>query len=188
MTVRAANATLTLACGDERRRDRSLLIMHISRRTLGAVALAFIASIPASIEARQQADPQARTGDRAVVQRRIPKSGREGALPFVRTELFFGTAKPEGVVTDEEFRRFIDEEVTPRFPDGLTLLKGDGQFRGEDDIVIKEQSFVLILLYPYETFTKSSQNIQQLRELYKDQFDQESVLRVDDPFIVWVSF
>jgi hypothetical protein len=78
--------------------------------------------------------------------------------------------------------------VTPRFPDGLTLLKGDGQFRGEDNVVIKEQSFVLILLYPYESFNKSSQRIQKIRNLYKDRFAQESVLRVDDPYVVWVSF
>jgi hypothetical protein len=66
--------------------------------------------------------------------------------PFVRTELYFGTAKPNGAVTEAEFRDFVDRQVTPRFPDGLTLLKGNGQFRGEDNIVIKEQSFVLILL------------------------------------------
>lgn len=161
---------------------------HLSRRTFAAVALSLFMWMPASIGASQQADPRSASQGRNVVQRRIPKVGREGALPFVRTELFFGTAKQDGVVTEEEFKAFVDSEVTPRFPDGLTLLKGDGQFRGEDEVVIKEQSFVLILLYPYETFSKSSQKIQELRELYKFQFEQESVLRVDDPFIVWVSF
>jgi hypothetical protein len=55
-------------------------------------------------------------------------------------------------------------------------------------VVVKEQSFVLILLYPSETFEKATKRIERIRELYKDKFDQESVLRVDDPFIVWVSF
>jgi hypothetical protein len=160
---------------------------HVSRRYFGAVAIAFALLFTGSIEARQQSAAQPQSRDQSV-QRRIPKAGREGALAFVRTELFFGTAKKDGVVTEEEFRGFVDSEVTPRFPDGLTLLKGDGQFRGEDGITIKEQSFVLILLYPYETFAKSSQKIQKIRELYKDQFAQESVLRVDDPYIVWVSF
>ena len=49
----------------------------------------------------------------------------------MRSELFFGTARPDGVVTDEEFNEFLDRIITPRFPDGLTLLKGDGQFRDE---------------------------------------------------------
>jgi hypothetical protein len=163
-------------------------MQHVSRRTFGATVLALTMLIPGAIEARQQSATQGQAPNRPAVQRRIPKAARTGAMPFVRTELFFGTAKSTGVVTEEEFRTFVDEQVTPRFPDGLTVLKGDGQFRGEDEITIKEQSFVLILLYPYDTFAKSSQKIQRIRELYKDQFAQESVLRVDDPFIVWVSF
>jgi hypothetical protein len=103
--------------------------------------------------------------------------------------LFFGTAKADGPpVTDEEFLAFVDEEITPRFPDGLTLLKGDGQFRGEDGVIIKEDSFMLILLYPVETFKESSRRIDTIRQLYKDQFQQESVLRVDDRWAARVSF
>jgi hypothetical protein len=155
---------------------------------LRVLALSLAMLVPASIEARQQPETQLQTQDRPTIKRRIPAEGRRDALPFARTELFFGTAKPDGVVTEEEFRDFVDRHVTPRFPDGLTLLKGDGQFRGEDNVVIKEQSFVLILLYPYESFNKSSQRIQKIRNLYKDRFAQESVLRVDDPYVVWVSF
>jgi len=163
-------------------------MLHVARRTFAPMALVLAMLIPASIEARQQPGAGVQTQDRPFIQRRIPDAGRTGALPFVRTELFFGTAKPDGVVTEEEFRGFIDAVVTPRFPDGLTLLKGDGQFRGADNIIIKEQSFVLVLLYPHDTFEASSKRIQKIRELYKKQFQQESVLRVDDPFIVWVSF
>ncbi|HET9224479.1 MAG TPA: DUF3574 domain-containing protein, partial [Roseiflexaceae bacterium] len=42
--------------------------------------------------------------------------------PFVRTELFFGSERPnKPEVSDAEFKQFLDEEVTPRFPDGLTV-------------------------------------------------------------------
>ncbi len=163
-------------------------MQYLPRRAFATLVLAITMVMPGVIEAAQQSSTQRQTQNRPTIQRRIPKAAQGGALPFVRTELFFGTAKPNGVVTEEEFRKFVDEQVTPRFPDGLTVLKGDGQFRGDDNITIKEQSFVLVLLYPYDTFTKSSQKIQRIRELYKDEFDQESVLRVDDPFIVWVSF
>lgn len=45
-----------------------------------------------------------------------------------RTELYFGTGRPDGsVVSDAEFQQFVDIQVTPRFPDGLTLLAGYGQ-------------------------------------------------------------
>jgi hypothetical protein len=126
--------------------------------------------------------------DRAVIRRPIPRAALAGSTAFVRTELFFGTAKPDGVVSDVEFMAFIDEHVTPRFPDGLTLLKGDGQFLGEGNILVKEDSFLLILLYPVEDFRVSSRRIEVIRRLYKEAFQQESVLRVDDPFAVRVSF
>src|SRR5262245_61608276 len=36
---------------------------------------------------------------------------------FARTELFFGSATPDGAaVTDEDFRAFLEHEITPRFP------------------------------------------------------------------------
>jgi hypothetical protein len=153
---------------------------------LASYALAFGLLVTASTGAAQEIGaPQ---DQQSVVQRRMGQAARDGALAFARTELFFGTAKPEGVVTEEEFRAFIDEEVTPRFPDGLTILKGDGQFRGSDDVIVKEQSFVLVLLYASDTYTDSSRRIDRIRRLYKKRFEQESVLRVDDPFLVWVSF
>jgi hypothetical protein len=109
--------------------------------------------------------------------------------PFVRTELFFGSERPgKPEVSDVEFKQFLDEEVTPRFPDGLTVLKGFGQFRESDGQIVQESSFVLILLYPRETLRDSSSKIEQLRELYKGRFEQQSVLRVDDPRPVRVSF
>jgi hypothetical protein len=126
---------------------------------------------------------------RPILQRRIPDAGRRGSLAFARTELYFGTAKSDGsVVTEEEFRAFVDQVITPRFPDGLTVLKGDGQFRLDDGTVIKEQSFVVILLYASETQKESSRKVEVVRQLYLNMHDQESVLRVDDPFFVWVSF
>jgi hypothetical protein len=48
---------------------------------------------------------------------------------FTRTELFFGSLKPDGsVVSEDAFLGFLTAEITPRFPNGLTLLTGLGQF------------------------------------------------------------
>jgi hypothetical protein len=153
---------------------------------LATVALTASVLIGAPLPAIAQGEAQAQ--QRTMVRRPIPLAARNGALNFARTELFFGTAKPDGIVSDEEFFEFLDAEITPRFPDGLTLLKGDGQFRGEDGVIIKEDSFVLILLYPVEDFRESSRRINAIRRLYREAFQQESVLRVDDPFAVRVSF
>jgi hypothetical protein len=109
--------------------------------------------------------------------------------PFIRSELFFGSERPDKPeVSDVEFKQFLDEQVTPRFPDGLTVLKGFGQFRESDGTIVQESSFVLILLYPRETLRDSSGKIEEIRTLYKQRFEQESVLRVDDPRAVRVSF
>jgi hypothetical protein len=162
-------------------------MLHVARGALGALLLAFNTVAPGVADVRHDSYDRIETDDRVVIQRPIPAGARTGARPFVRTELFFGTVKPEGIVTEAEFLEFVDHEVAPRFPHGLTLLKGDGRFPGED-AVIKEQSFVLILLYPFDTLDEGFQRIERIRTLYREQFGQQSVLRVDHPFIVWVSF
>ncbi len=53
---------------------------------------------------------------------------------------------------------------------------------------MQETSFVLVLLYPLESRKESNGRIEALRTLYKDHFQQQSVLRVDDPRAVRVGF
>ncbi|NTU79255.1 MAG: DUF3574 domain-containing protein [Chloroflexales bacterium] len=107
---------------------------------------------------------------------------------FARTELYFGSERPGPDVSPREFAQFLDKEITPRFPDGLTLLTGRGQFREADGTIVEETSFVLILFYPYEDRAEASALVEEIRRLYTEQFDQESVLRVDDPRPVHMSF
>ena len=161
---------------------RTLIIRRLSAFAVAATILVFAPGhVAAQIDAL--------SGQRAIMRRPIPAAALRGSVDFARTELFFGTAKADGtVVTDEEFNLFIDDAVTPRFPDGLTLLKADGQFQDASGTIIKEASFVLILLYPVEDFLVSSRKINVIRETYKEAFQQESVLRVDDPVAVRVSF
>lgn len=99
---------------------------------------------------------------------------------FVRTELFFGSAKADGSdVSEEAFQRFLDTEVTPRFPEGLTLFSGRGQFRNSIGTIVEERAKMLILLYPVSTREDSSLKIEQIRHAYKKAFQQESVMRAD---------
>jgi hypothetical protein len=162
-------------------------MLHMARSALGTLLLALNTVAPGVTDVRHDQYDRIETDGRAVIQRPIPEGTRAGAQPFARTELFFGTSKRDGIVTEAEFLEFVDRQVTPRFPHGLTLLKGDGRFPSEDG-VIKEQSFVLILMYPYDTVDEGFRHIERIRTLYREQFGQQSVLRVDHPFIVWVSF
>lgn len=114
----------------------------------------------------------------------VPNRPTAGGAVWVRTELYFGTNRPNNqVVTDGEFRDFVEKEVTARFPDGLTLLDGYGQFRNSAGDIIREKSFVLILLYPPQE-RDANTRVQQIRESYKAAFQQESVLRVDGLSVV----
>src|SRR5688500_17329335 len=48
---------------------------------------------------------------------------------YLRTTLYFGLARPSGVVSDANWQSFLRDEITPRFPDGLTVWEADGQWR-----------------------------------------------------------
>jgi hypothetical protein len=98
---------------------------------------------------------------------------------FLRTELLFGLSKQDHTsVTEEEFQGFIDQKVTPLFPDGLTLLNATGQFRNNQKLVVKEDTKILLLLYPLNR--ENHRKIEQIRQDYRTRFQQESVLRVDN--------
>jgi hypothetical protein len=161
------------------------------RRLLVGTLIVFAASIgmltPSPVDAQPRA--QAPRTDRPVLQRRVPDAARRGATAFVRTELFFGTAKSDGTaVSDDEFKAFVDNVITRRFPDGLTVVKADGQFKASDGTIVKEQSYVVTLLYAAEAQKDGSRKIEIIRRIYMNLHDQDSVLRVDDPFFVWASF
>jgi hypothetical protein len=99
--------------------------------------------------------------------------------PVARTDLFFGLRKPNGTeVNNAEFQQFLDREVTPRFPDGFTVISSNGQFKNARGAVLKERSHLLILLYPVEA--NSNQRIEQIRKAYTLAFQQQSVLRADE--------
>ncbi len=98
---------------------------------------------------------------------------------FARTELFFGLSKPNGTaVQNAEFQQFLNREVTPRFPDGFTVLSGQGQFKDASGVIIKERSQLLILLNPIAA--SNNQKIEEIRKAYIKAFQQQSVLRTDE--------
>lgn len=135
--------------------------MSVSRRNLLATAAVLGAFAPAAKAAS------------------IPKRPTTSPEVWARTELYFGTNRPNSSpITEAEFNGFLDREVTSRFPDGLTLLNGYGQFRSSTGDLVREQSYLLILFYPAQT-QNANQQVQEIREAYKTAFGQESVLRVD---------
>jgi hypothetical protein len=98
---------------------------------------------------------------------------------YVRDELYFGRSQPGGgVVSDAQWQKFVDTEVTPRFPDGLTVTDAYGQFLNSAGNLAREDSKVLILLYV--STPERERSILEIIDAYKSRFQQESVLRVTD--------
>jgi Protein of unknown function (DUF3574) len=92
-------------------------------------------------------------------------------------QLFFGrNIGDQPRVTDAEFRRFVDEELTSRFPDGLTILDGGGQWRGEENKLIREASKVVLIVLPKAGDQQG--RLDAVRQAYKVRFKQESVMLV----------
>jgi len=90
--------------------------------------------------------------------------------------LYFGTAKPVGIVSTEEWSAFLGSVVTPRFPQGLSAWQAVGQWQSADGSLTRENSFVLNLVHPVGEAADKS--IQAIVAEYKSRFQQEAVLRV----------
>jgi hypothetical protein len=94
----------------------------------------------------------------------------------VQESLYFGTAKPVGVVSAHEWAAFLAEVVTPRFPAGFTVWSASGQWQGQDGKIVQEPSFLLQLVYPPDA--ESARKVQAIVDQYRQRFQQEAVLRV----------
>ncbi|MCU6671017.1 DUF3574 domain-containing protein [Enterobacteriaceae bacterium H4N4] len=100
-----------------------------------------------------------------------------------QTTLYFGLNRPAGeAITGQEWQQFVDQDVTPRFRDGLTVFDARGQWLGNDGKVARESSKALMLIHGKDA--RSESNIEALRGVYKQRFAQESVMRVDQPVCV----
>ena len=100
----------------------------------------------------------------------------EGTDRFVEYQLFMGRGGPDGeVVDDVAWDTFLEDTVTPRFPDGLTALDGAGQWRGAEGVIEKERSKLLIVLA--QPGDDGMRLIDEISEEYESRFNQEPVLR-----------
>jgi hypothetical protein len=105
-------------------------------------------------------------------------ASRSGVLPdatMIRSELYFGMSRPDGgVVSDEQWSRFLDTAITPRFPEGLTVLDASGQYRMASGVLVKERTKMLVIVHP----PAADSLLTQICRLYAAAFNQESVMKV----------
>jgi hypothetical protein len=73
-----------------------------------------------------------------------------------------------------EWQIFLRDEVTKRFPDGLTVWQAEGQWLNPAGIIDHEQSKVLLLVHADSAAAR--QSVQAVIQAYRKAFEQESVL------------
>ncbi len=106
-----------------------------------------------------------------------------GGKKLLSAFLYFGrdkdgedAPKPDGgtPIPDAEWRQFLKDEVTPRFPDGFTVFDSYGQWLNPNtEIVTRQRSAVINLVV-----SDSPDTIRKLHELadyYKQKFHHISV-------------
>ena len=93
--------------------------------------------------------------------------------PALQVDLYFGEVSPT------EWRAFLDEEVTPRFPDGLSVIDIYGQYRGRQGRIDRERSKLLVVV----VFDAPAHalRVQAIVDSFRRRHKQESVLRVEQP-------
>jgi hypothetical protein len=69
---------------------------------------------------------------------------------------------------------FVDREITPRFPAGLSVIDVKGQWHNRKrGIIVREPSKVVIIVLPGEP--TDQERLGQIVEAYKTRFRQQSV-------------
>ncbi len=93
-----------------------------------------------------------------------------GEIAAVQTTLYFGLKTADGRgVSEQEWARFLAEVVTPRFPQGLTVVTAYGQGTNPGaDVVPAEMTKVLIVVHPDDA--ANAAKIAEIKAQYSQDF------------------
>ena len=111
--------------------------------------------------------------DRAGAQSSLQCGGAQ--KPAAVAELMFGRKIGNRIaVTESRWARFVDREITPRFPDGLSVVDAKGQWRDrERNVIVHEPSKLVTIVLPGDPADQIQ--LGEIIEAYKRRFKQQSV-------------
>jgi hypothetical protein len=111
--------------------------------------------------------------DRVVAQPLLQCGGAQ--RPAAVAELLFGRKIGDrAAVTEKQWARFVDREITPRFPDGLSVIDARGQWRDRvRNAIMREPSKLVTIVLPGQSDDQTMLN--EIVEAYKIRFKQQSV-------------
>ena len=94
--------------------------------------------------------------------------------------LYFGRDVPGGgAVTEAQWNSFVAEVIRPRFPDGFTVFRGSGHWKGDDGAEVSEQSSVLEVVHGSDPAADAK--LAEIAKAYRSRFNQEAVMMVRTP-------
>ena len=102
---------------------------------------------------------------------------------WVDTKLYFGLGPadhPEQGISEARWRDFLDREVTPRFPDGLSVVDVYGQWQGKGQTA-PERLRSKLLIIDYLDSQQNRDKVDAIRAAWKKMTGDQSVLRVTEP-------
>ena len=92
-------------------------------------------------------------------------------------QLLFGRNDGDRLaVSEQDWTRFVDEVITPRFPDGLSVMDVQGQWRAPGGALVREPSKIVYLVL--DGGPDDPAKVAHIRDDYKSRFHQTSVLLV----------
>ncbi len=104
---------------------------------------------------------------------------------LISDRLYFGrNIHSGGVVSDSAWNVFLDEVVTPRFPNGFGYSRTMGQWRYADGAIVREDGFALEVTHPPGSPPDST--FAAIAAEYCRRFQQEAVARETSPVHWWL--
>lgn len=104
-----------------------------------------------------------------------------GQTQFRTAQLFF-TPRTPARLSETELRRFVAQEVTPRFPDGVTVVDGGGQWKGSENRMIRDAAKVVLIVLPSKG--DPTAEVEAVRTAYRARFKQEPLVVLPPPACV----
>jgi hypothetical protein len=103
------------------------------------------------------------------------------AKPMLHAELLFGRNIGGRLgVSERQWARYLARELTPRFPDGLSVIDAAGQWRdAERGVVVREPSKIVVIVMADETAAR--ERLAAAAAVYKQRFKQQSVAVLTRP-------
>ena len=140
--------------------------LEVNRRSVGNLRAALcVMLLGAAMDANAQTEP-------------CPLAGQK---PMIIVQLFFGLSVPHrGPVTAKEWSSFLQQTVTPRFPDGFTVYDAYGQSWNPVTRSVGREKTKILLIAIVDT-APARAKIAEVADEYRGTFHQRSVGIVTSP-------